>query len=117
MQTQIRSEKCHGGALPSASDIDFGHDDMTLQDLQSDEAAKIAKLTEEEVLCLRLYTSSSFICFNRPLRLQTRPYPSALSVAYLTTVEEAQCCPGEAGPSWAYGSEDALPRHEKHGPG
>ena len=42
-----------------------------------------AKLDPTHVLALRIYTSSSYTCFNNHLRKNTKPHPFKMSVYYL----------------------------------
>ena len=44
----------------------------------------MAGLLRTHVLALRLYTSSSYPCFNRPLREKMKPHPFAMTVYYLS---------------------------------
>jgi len=79
---QIKNRKYHGGIL-NEGELDEGHDGMDLSDFVKHEKSQIANLTRCETASLRLYTSSSYPCFNRFLREQTQPHPFAMSVYHL----------------------------------
>jgi len=84
MKKQVSTGFYHGGRLEDPQlDIDFGNNAMKLEDFAKCPAARIAKLTTVEVLCIRLYTTSSFGCFNKPLRTSQKPHPFARSVFHL----------------------------------
>jgi hypothetical protein len=82
LKAQIQSRKYHGGVL-NVGELDQGHEGMSLGDFVVHEKAQIANLDRCETLAMRMYTSSSYPCFNRPLREQTRPHPFAMSVYHL----------------------------------
>ncbi|CAK0819944.1 unnamed protein product [Prorocentrum cordatum] len=69
----------HGGRL-AEGDYDFGHAGMTFQSFMEREEAKLAGLNEPELCSIRLYTTSSFPLFNRPLRQGVKPHPMAITV-------------------------------------
>jgi hypothetical protein len=65
---------------------DKGHAGMRLQDFVDHEYARTAELEEEEVVALRLYTTSAFQQINNPLRDKDRissgrPHPLPVTVA------------------------------------
>ena len=72
----------HGGRLGS-DDFDYGHAGMTLDDFVNHPSAKVAGLNHAQMLCLRLYTTSSFPLFNRPLRAGEVPHPLRMCVYHL----------------------------------
>ena len=82
VKDEIASMKYHGGSL-EPDDFDFGHAGMTLADFLEHEYSRIAGLQRPHVLALRLYTASSYTCFNRPLRNEQKPHPFAMSVYFL----------------------------------
>mmetsp|Transcript_39299 Transcript_39299/g.78550 ORF Transcript_39299/g.78550 Transcript_39299/m.78550 type:complete len:1222 (-) Transcript_39299:192-3857(-) len=79
---QITTEKYHGGTLKQGA-FDHGHGGMTLDDFVTHKNSRIAQLIRPHVIALRMYTTSSFPCFNQPLRNQRKPHPFAMSVWYL----------------------------------
>ena len=64
-------------------DFDLGHGGKTLADFVNHEYSRLAQLLRPHVLALRMYTSSSYPCFNRPLRERQKPHPFAMAVYYL----------------------------------
>ena len=64
-------------------DFDLGHEGKTLADFVNHEYSRLAQLLRPHVLALRMYTSSSYPCFNKPLRDRQKPHPFAMSVYYL----------------------------------
>ena len=72
----------HGGVLETG-DFDLGHEGKTLADFVNHEHSRLAQLLRPHVLALRMYTSSSYPCFNRPLRERKKPHPFAMAVYYL----------------------------------
>lgn len=82
VQKQIERGSYHGGSL-TAEEFDAGHRGMTLDDFRNLPEAQTAQLVEPEVLALRLYTTSSYPCFNKHLRKGTKPNPFAISVKFL----------------------------------
>ena len=64
-------------------DFDLGHGGKTLADFVNHEYSRLAQLLRPHVLALRMYTSSSYPCFNRPLRERKKPHPFAMAVYYL----------------------------------
>eukprot|EP00961_Rhodomonas_salina_P013222 177830-Rhodomonas_salina.3 len=89
VKTQIATGKYHGGELKEG-EFDEGHAGMTLPDFVSHETSKTAALDIEEVLALRLYTTSSFPCFNSYFRSvelgegrDVPPHPFHMSVFHL----------------------------------
>ena len=72
----------HGGVLETG-DFDLGHEGKTLADFVNHEYSRLAQLLRPHVLALRMYTSSSYPCFNKPLRDRQKPHPFAMSVYYL----------------------------------
>mmetsp|Transcript_30323 Transcript_30323/g.61046 ORF Transcript_30323/g.61046 Transcript_30323/m.61046 type:complete len:314 (-) Transcript_30323:160-1101(-) len=69
----------HGGAF-SFDKYDRDHDGKRLDDFVKSPEAVAAGLSPVEVACLRLYTTSSFPQYNRPLRARTKPHPFAMTV-------------------------------------
>jgi len=82
IQKQIREHQYHGGVLEE-NDFDHGHRGMKIEDFVNHEHSRLAQLLRPHVLALRMYTSSSYPCFNRPLRSRQKPHPFAMSVYYL----------------------------------
>lgn len=82
LKAQIQNRKYHGGVL-NVGELDEGHEGMTLGDFLVHEHAQIANLTRPELLAMRLYTSSSYPRFNKPMRDQTQPHPFGMSVYWL----------------------------------
>jgi hypothetical protein len=69
---------------------DKGHKGMTLKDFVNHENARATKLTEAEVVALRLYTTPAFKEINNPLRdvariKSGRPHPLAVTVTLITS--------------------------------
>ncbi len=83
--TQPASEKLFANGLR-----DKGHDGMRLKDFVEHKNAKDAKLDKEEVVALRLYTTSAFQQINDPLRDQERiknqrPHPLPVTVMMIVS--------------------------------
>ena len=78
----IQNGSYHGGELKDG-DYDHGHKGMVFRDFCTHENSRIAGLSPENVLALRLYTSSSYPRFNRPLRKRHNPHPCRMTVHYL----------------------------------
>jgi len=72
----------HGGTLEEG-EYDRGHKDWRLADFVNHETSKLAGLKSHHVLALRLYTSSSYDKFNRPLRTEQTPHPWRFTVYVL----------------------------------
>jgi len=72
----------HGGRI-EPGDYDDGHKGMTFQKFMEAEEAKMAGLTEPELCSIRLYTTSTFPLYNRPLRNGIKPHPLAMTVYFL----------------------------------
>jgi len=83
IRQQIESGKYHGGAI-AGEDFDVGHDGMRFDDFVNHEHSRLARLGRAHVLALRLYTSTSYPCFNKHLRQRTQPHPFKMSVYYLS---------------------------------
>jgi hypothetical protein len=82
LQQQVADCRYHGGMLQEG-ELDEGHAGMRLGDFVTHEKSMIANLDRCQTAALRLYTSSSFPCFNRPLREQKHPHPFAITVYHL----------------------------------
>jgi len=82
IEKQLKEGRYHGGAL-SAETFDTGNEGKVLQDFVDAKPSKMAGLSPEEVLALRLYTSSSYPLFNEAMRKGTRPHPIAMTLIYL----------------------------------
>ena len=73
----------HGGSI-TKEEFDQGHEGMGLDDFLELESSKTAKLKKEHMIAIRLYTSSSYHLFNKPMRDRTKPHPIKVSVYILT---------------------------------
>lgn len=82
VQEQIKTGRYHGGKL-LPNEFDEGNKGKTLADFVMDPISVSAGLKDVHVLVLRLYTTSSFPCFNKPLRDRQKPHPFKMSVYYL----------------------------------
>mmetsp|Transcript_25903 Transcript_25903/g.82015 ORF Transcript_25903/g.82015 Transcript_25903/m.82015 type:complete len:256 (-) Transcript_25903:1248-2015(-) len=80
--TQMATGKYHGGSL-GQNEFDGGHSGMRLQDFVNHEHCRKANLEPPHVVALRAYTSSSYPCFNSPLRDKIKPHPFKMTVYYL----------------------------------
>lgn len=67
VKAEIARGRYHGGEL-GPDDYDAGHTGMGLDDFVGHRVSRQAQLKRHHVLVLRLYTSSTFARFNRPLR-------------------------------------------------
>jgi len=72
----------HGGPIVEA-DYDTDHDNMDLQDFVDHDISLAAGLKAHHCASLRLYTSDSFILFNRPIRNGTKPHPIRVTMYVL----------------------------------
>ena len=82
VRQQIKTRKYHGGSLDDG-EFDAGHKGKRFEDFVTHEYCCKANLVRPHVLALRLYTSSSYPCFNDHLRKNTKPHPFKMSVYYL----------------------------------
>jgi hypothetical protein len=82
IRTQITTGKYHGGSL-GPGDFYAGHDGWTFNDFVEHPHCIKAELERPHVLALCAYTSSSYPCFNAPLRMGTQPHPFKMTVYYL----------------------------------
>ena len=82
VKADIANGSYHGGKLV-AGEYDAGHAGMRLEHFLQLEPAQQSRLTLPEILALRLYTTSSFRCFNNPLRRREKPHPFAFGVYHL----------------------------------
>eukprot|EP00961_Rhodomonas_salina_P184787 2494768-Rhodomonas_salina.1 len=82
VKAQIAQGHYHGGSI-CGEDFDQGHDGMTLDDFVQHPNSQQARLEKHHVLALRLYTTSSYPCFNKPLREGVRPHPFGITVKHL----------------------------------
>ena len=73
----------HGGSI-TKEEFDQGHEGMGLDDFLELESSKTAKLKKEHMIAIRLYTSSSYHLFNKPMRDRMNPHPIKVSVYILT---------------------------------
>jgi hypothetical protein len=79
---QITLGEYHGGPLEK-DDFDYNHTGMRFADFMKLSEVSVAKLSESNVLALRLYTTSSYRRINGPLRDRVKPHPFAMTVYYL----------------------------------
>ena len=82
VRQQIKTRKYHGGSLDDG-EFDAGHKGKRFEDFVTHEYCCKANLVRPHVLALRLYTSSSYPCFNDHLRKNTKPHPFKMAVYYL----------------------------------
>jgi hypothetical protein len=82
IRTQISTGKYHGGLL-GQGDFEAGHNGWIFDKFVKHEYCRKAKLTRPHVLSLRIYTSSSYACFNVPLQDEVKPHPFKMTVYYL----------------------------------
>ena len=78
----IMSELLADPAGPTESDFDAGHDGMTALHFLNKEISSAARLQLHHV-ALRLYTSSSYRFFNKPMRDGTKPHPIRVTMYVL----------------------------------
>uniref|UniRef100_A0A7S4NVV3 Mono(ADP-ribosyl)transferase n=1 Tax=Guillardia theta TaxID=55529 RepID=A0A7S4NVV3_GUITH len=83
VKAQLASRQYHGGAIEE-EDYDYLHRGMTLEDFLHHPHSVRAKLSKENVLALRLYTSDTFRLINKYLRAPIKRHPLAMTVMYLT---------------------------------
>ena len=82
-RAKIKTRKYHGGSLDDG-EFDAGHKGKRFEDFVTHEYCCKANLFRPHVLALRLYTSSSYPCFNNHLRKNTKTsHPFKMSVYYL----------------------------------
>jgi hypothetical protein len=67
----------------NAAVFDIGHEGMTLDDFVKLPASQLAGLKKEDVIVVRLYSSSSFKLFNKSMRKKKNPHPIKVSVYVL----------------------------------
>jgi hypothetical protein len=79
----IAKGQYHGGSL-ERDDFDKNNRDKTFADFCNHEHAKLAKLKDVQVFCLRFYTTDSFSLINKPLRERKIPHPLAVTTYFLT---------------------------------
>jgi hypothetical protein len=82
IRTQIATGKYHGGLL-GKHEFDAGHIGMQFDDFMALPHCRKADLERPHVLSLRVYTSSSYSCFNVPLQNGVKPHPFKMCVYYL----------------------------------
>lgn len=83
VKEQFAKGKYHGGSF-TEDDFDKGNDGKTIKDFWEHEYCKMAGLSLQEVVALRLYTTSSFVAINDPLRSQDVPHPFCMTVYHLS---------------------------------
>lgn len=74
VQESLRTGVYHGGQIQQG-EFDTGHDGMDLKDFTNHENSRAAGLQDHHVAAIRLYTSSSYPLYNKPMRESQTPHP------------------------------------------